>query len=75
MRKTINIVIPPELSPKDKEKILESLIFIKEKKDGTIKGRACAEGINQRKYAETGDLAIPKLLIEANTITAELEAK
>ena len=36
-----------ELSSKDKKKALESLMFIKEKRDKWLKGRTCAHGKKQ----------------------------
>jgi hypothetical protein len=36
------------LSPDDKKKALASLLFLKEKRDGRIKARACADGRKQR---------------------------
>jgi hypothetical protein len=40
-----------DLSSDHKKGALESLMFLTEKRDGTIKGRTCADGRNQR---ETG---------------------
>jgi hypothetical protein len=34
----------------EKKRALESLIFLTEKRDGTIKGRTCANGSTQRGY-------------------------
>jgi hypothetical protein len=39
-----------QLSAIEKKRALESLIFLVEKKDKTIKGRTCANGSTQRKY-------------------------
>ena len=48
---------------------------MKEKKDGTIKGRACADGREQHHYAEKGASKSPTVSTEAVLITAVIEAK
>ena len=35
---------PQDMSPEQKARALSSLMFLKEKSDGRIKGRACADG-------------------------------
>ena len=43
------VVVPTDpdiLSPNDKKQALEAINLIKEKRDGTIKGRTCANGKN-----------------------------
>jgi hypothetical protein len=40
---------PTKLSRADRLKALSSLMFLIEKRDGTIKGRACADGSKQRR--------------------------
>jgi hypothetical protein len=39
-----------DLSEEDKRKALSSLIFLKEKKDGNIKARSCANGNPQKEH-------------------------
>ena len=73
--KTSKPLIPSELPPEDRDKILESLIFTKEKMDGTIKVRACADGKKQRKYKGKPNSNIPMVSIEAVMITEVIEAK
>ena len=38
---------PDEMTPSEKKKILESLIFLVEKRSGEIKARTCANGSAQ----------------------------
>ena len=54
IRKTFKPVITSELPRKNKEKLLEYLIFMKEIKDRAIKGRACVDRRKQCKYSEKG---------------------
>ena len=41
---------PDQLTPLDRNKTLESVNLIKEKRCGNIKGSTCANGNKQRKY-------------------------
>jgi hypothetical protein len=47
------------LSDNQKQQALELLMFLKEKRDGTIKGRACANGWKQRETAVPGGCNVP----------------
>jgi hypothetical protein len=75
MRNTFLPMDASKLNYQEKNKALESLIFLKEKKDGTIKGRACADGRKQRVDAKKGDATSPTVSIEAVLITAVIDAK
>ena len=59
-RDTFKPVLPADLDSRAKRKALESLIFLKEKRDGTIKGRACADGRKQREDMPKGVLQVPQ---------------
>lgn len=39
-----------KLSTNERRRVMESLIFLTEKKDGTIKAQTCANGSTQREY-------------------------
>jgi hypothetical protein len=39
---------PNDLTPEQKRKAIASLMFLTEKRNGDIKGRACADGRKQR---------------------------
>ena len=54
---------------------MNSLIFLTEKRDGTIKARACANGSTQRSYIERDKAASPTVSKEALMITSVIEAK
>jgi hypothetical protein len=61
------------LSPDQNEGALESLIFLKEKCDGVIKGHECADGRKQQEMANTGDATSPTVSLEAILITSTID--
>ena len=63
------------MSKTEKAKALESLIFLVEKKSGTIKARHCANGSKQRKWMDTEETASPTVMTESVMLTATLEAE
>ena len=48
MRETFILINRNELTEKQRNTILESYLFLKEKRDGTLKGRMLAGGNKQR---------------------------
>ena len=64
-----------ELSTIKRRRAMESLIFLTEKKDGTIKARTCANGSTQREYTGRDEAASPTALTESHLITAVIDAK
>jgi hypothetical protein len=74
MRDTFTPQKVEDLSEIQKRGALESLMFLKEKRDGSIKGRACADGRKQRETATPGDATSPTVSLEAVLITAAIEA-
>ena len=63
------------LSPTERRKALESLIFLVEKKDGRIKARHCANGSKQREWMRPDESASPTVMTESVLLTAAIEAK
>ena len=54
------VVVPQDpdvLTEDEKESALEAVNLIKEKRDGRIKGRTCANGSKQRKYVKEGEIS------------------
>jgi hypothetical protein len=49
-------------------------MFLKEKRDGTIKGRTCADGRKQRETAKPGAATSPTVSLESVLITSTNEA-
>jgi hypothetical protein len=74
MRETFTPQHSDDLSNSQKHKALESLMFLKEKRDGTIKGRACADGRKQRETAVPGAATSPTVALESVLITATIDA-
>ena len=54
-------------------KAISSLLFFKEKRDGTIKGRACAIDTPQRSYIKKEDAASPTCATESVFITSVVD--
>ena len=63
------------LTPAEKARVLESLIFLTEKRDGTIKSRHCANGSKQRDYMSREDVSSPTVCTESTILTAVIEAQ
>ena len=64
-----------DLTKEEKEKTKNSLIFLTQKQDGTIKARACANGGTQRSYINKDDATSPTVTTEALLTTAVIDAK
>jgi hypothetical protein len=62
------------LSSEDKKKALSSLIFLKEKSDGTIKARKCADGSKQREHYAKEETTSPTVGTDSLFITATINA-
>ncbi len=63
-----------ELSDEEHKKAVGSLMFLKEKRDHSIRGRMVADGRKQRETAIKGEAASPKVCVESIFITAAIEA-
>ena len=51
------------------------LIFLKEKKSGSIKARSCANGSKQREHIAKEEAAAPTVALESVFITSTIDAK
>ena len=65
---------PTKLTRVEKVKALSSLMFLKEKRCGKIKGRACVNGAPQRVYIPKEDAASPTMANELMFITSVIAA-
>lgn len=54
---------------------LQYLMFLKEKRDGTLKGRGCADGRKQRKYIRKDEASSPTISTEAVFLILIIAAK
>ena len=74
-----NLVSPIKyntLTKKDKEEALEVVNLIKEKRDGSLKGRSCANGANQRRFVGPDDVfSSPTVSNEDFLSTCVIDAK
>jgi hypothetical protein len=74
MRDTFKPQSADELSTNQNKGALESLMFLKEKRDGTVKGRTCADRRKQRETAKPGAATSPTVSLESVLITSTIEA-
>jgi hypothetical protein len=74
MRDTFAPQDSKNLTAKKKQEALESMMFLKEKWDETIKGRACTDGRKQRETAVPGAATSPTAAVESVMITATIDA-
>jgi hypothetical protein len=64
-----------DLNETERKRALESLIFITEKKSGTIKARHCANGSTQRSYMDREEVSSPTVSTDSTILTAVIEAE
>ena len=62
------------LSKEERLKALSSLMFLTEKRDGKIKGRACADGRKQREEIKREDAASPTVALDSILLTSAIDA-
>src|SRR5210317_575036 len=74
MRDAFKPVLPSNLTPEKKKEVLESIILLKQKRDGTIKGRNCADGRKQREFTSKEAAASPTVKFESVFLTSVIEA-
>ena len=65
---------PSKISQEERMKALSSLLFLKEKQTGKIKGQACINGALQRAYIPKEKAASPIVSTESTFITASIAA-
>jgi len=64
-----------DITKEEMEKSMESLMFVTEKRDGTVKARACANGSAQREYIVREKAASPTVISESVFITSCIDAR
>ena len=74
LRNVFTPVVPESLSPMEKKKALESHLFLKEKRDLSIKGRLVAGGNKQRSFTPQTEATSPTPHTESVFITSTIEA-
>jgi hypothetical protein len=71
---TWTVIDLTKLTREDRTKALLSLLFLKEKRCGKIKGRVCVNGAPQRAYIPKEDAALPTVSTELMFITSAIAA-
>ena len=74
-RKVIKPMKAHELTDEQRRKALAYLMFLKEKRDGSIKGRGCADGRKQRGWMDKEDTSSPTVSIQALILSCMIDAK
>ncbi len=64
-----------DLSDDDKKKALSSLIFLRQKKNGAVKARSCANGNPQREHITKEESAAPMVALDSVFLTSTIDAK
>ena len=62
------------LTEQERRQVLNSIIFVKEKRSGKIKARACADGRPQRAIYDKYDASSPTVKTESVILTSVIEA-
>eukprot|EP00804_Cyclotella_cryptica_P010072 CCRYP_018045-RB/>CCRYP_018045-RB protein AED:0.27 eAED:-0.33 QI:0/-1/0/1/-1/1/1/0/595 len=65
---------PTKLTKQERAAALASLIFLKQKKDGTVKARTCADGRKQRESTAEEEAASPTVSMESIFMSCVIEA-
>ena len=63
-----------ELTREQRVQALSSLMFLTQKRDGKIKGRACANGSKQREYINKESATLPTVAMDSLMIKAAIDA-
>lgn len=74
-REVIEPVLIEDLTEVEKQEALEYLMFLKEKANGDVKGRGCADGRKQRKSTPKEESSSPTVAIESVLISCTIDAK
>jgi len=63
-----------DMTYEERKKALRYLMFFKEKRDGTIKARGCANGRSQHEYTTKGETSLPTVSLEAMMMSCAIDA-
>jgi Reverse transcriptase (RNA-dependent DNA polymerase) len=74
-RRTMHPIRSSDLSHTEKRKTLPYLMFVKEKRCGTIKGRGCADGRKQWHYKTKEESSSPAVRTESLFLSCTIDAK
>ena len=65
---------PEEMTREEKSAALKYLMFLKQKKNGTMKGRGCADGRSQRASIDKSSVSAPTVATESVLLTSIIDA-
>ena len=71
---TMEPMHPSQMTSEQKREALMALANLKEKRDGSIKGRTCVDGRPQRKHAVSGEASSPTVALESVLLTCVIDA-
>jgi len=74
-RKVFEPILIDQLTKMEKDRAMESIAFLTEKRDKTIKARMCANGSTQREYIDRDDATSPTASTDSILITSVIDAK
>ena len=74
-RKVFHPIRTESITPEERKKVLESLLFVIEKRDGRIKARHCANGSPQRAWIPAENASSPTVSTESVLLTAIIDAE
>jgi Reverse transcriptase (RNA-dependent DNA polymerase) len=74
-RKVMEPMQVATLTYQEKKRALPYLMFLKEKRDGKIKGRGCADGRSQREYIGKEESSSPTVSTESVFLTSVIDAR
>ena len=66
---------PSQLTKEERHRALPYLMFLKDKRDSNIKGRVCADGLQQRLYMAKYQTSSPTISNESLFLTLTIDAK
>jgi hypothetical protein len=69
------VLSPKELDEEERKATLQYLMFLKQKRDGTVKGRGCADGRKQREHTTKEEASSPTVAIESVMLSCVIDAK
>ena len=74
-KKAVTAINPETLSAEEKEKLLNAVNIIKQKRDGTIRCRTCADGSKQKRYlGKYESVASPTVSLESLFTTLVIDS-
>ncbi len=66
---------PGEITSQERKDSLRYLMFLKEKRCGTIKGRGCADGRKQREHISKDETSSPTVAIKSVMLSCTIDAR